>query len=284
MSLPPPTAESTVLVTGASAGIGAELARELARRGYPITLVARRRERLERLAADVEREHGVRAHVHACDLADPQARADLVAALQEGEREVAGLCNNAGLGTFGHFLDQDRRRERELIEINLLAVWELTGALLPAMVARGRGAVLNVGSSAGFQPFPGHATYAATKSFVNTFSEALHQELKGTGVTCTVLCPGPVKTEFFDSQPAAYEAAPKPLRISAAAVARQAVDAMVGGRRVVVPGVMAKSLVTQARFVPRSILLPIWDRVMRGVVRAEADDQAAEPRGTSPLS
>jgi short-subunit dehydrogenase len=280
MSLPPPSPETTVVVTGASAGIGTELARELARRGYALTLVARRRDRLEQLAAAVEREHGVRAEVRACDLADPQARADLAAALRDADRELIGLCNNAGLGTFGHFLDQDRQRERAMIEINLLAVWELTRALLPGMVARRRGAVLNVGSSAGFQPFPGHATYAATKSFVNTFSEALHQELKGTGVTCTVLCPGPVKTEFFDAQPSAYEAAPKPLRISAAAVARRAVDAMVAGRRVVVPGVMAKSLVTQARFAPRPILLPIWDRVMRGVVGA----QAAGPRGTRPLS
>jgi short-subunit dehydrogenase len=267
MSLPAPSSESTVLVTGASAGIGAELARELARRGYGLTLVARRRDRLDELAAELERDHGVRNEVHACDLADRQARADLATALEGAERQLIGVCNNAGLGTFGHFLGQDRQHEREMIEINLLAVWELTGALLPGMVARGKGALLNVGSSAGFQPFPGHATYAATKSFVNTFSEALHQELKGTGVTCTVLCPGPVKTEFFDGQPGAYEAAPKPLRISAEAVARQAVDAMVAGRRIVVPGVMAKSLVTQARFVPRPLLLPIWDRVMRGVVQ-----------------
>jgi short-subunit dehydrogenase len=265
MSLPPPSRTETVVVTGASAGIGTELARELARRGYGLTLVARRRERLAALAGELARDHAAEVDVQACDLADPDARAQLVTALRDGKREVAGICNNAGKGTFGHFLGQEREDERRMIEINLLALWELTAALLPDLVARGRGAVLNVGSSAGFQPFPGHATYAATKAFVNTFSEALHQELAGTGVSCTVLCPGPVHTEFFDAKPAAFEASPSALRIDASAVARQAVDAMIRGRRIVVPGVMAKTLVTQARFLPRPILLPLWDRVMRRV-------------------
>jgi short-subunit dehydrogenase len=267
MALPPTRPGATCLITGASSGIGAELARGLAARGHGVTLVARREDRLRELAAELTEVHGVLAEVIAADVSTNEGRADLAAAIGERRLDVEVLVNNAGFGSGGRFTDLDGEREAQMVRTNVEAVVALSAAYLPAMVERARGAVLNVGSSAGFQPFPGHATYAATKSFVNTFSEALHQELKGTGVTCTVLCPGPVKTEFFDAQPAAYEAAPKPLRISAAAVARQAVDAMLAGRRVVVPGVMAKSLVTQARFAPRPILLPIWDRVMRGVVR-----------------
>ena len=162
MALPPPTIDATVLVTGASAGIGAELARELARLGHNVVLCARRADRLQALAEELRLTHGVHADVEPCDLIDAGARDDLVARLEAGERTVAGVCNNAGFGTVANLVDAGIEREQRVVALNVDAVHHLTGAFLPRMVADGAGAILNVASTAAFQPLPGFATYAAS--------------------------------------------------------------------------------------------------------------------------
>ncbi|HWT22752.1 MAG TPA: SDR family oxidoreductase, partial [Solirubrobacteraceae bacterium] len=196
MALPPPTIDSTVVVTGASAGIGAELARELAERAYNLVLVARRAEPLDALAGELRLTHGVHVDVEPVDLADAPARVALVARLEAGEREVVGVCNDAGFGSIGRFADLPLEREQDIVRVNVEALHHLTGAFLPRMVEQGIGAILNVASTAAFQPLPGFATYAASKAFVQSFSEAVHAELAGTGVSVTCLSPGPTRTRF----------------------------------------------------------------------------------------
>ena len=191
MSLPPPNLDTVVVVTGASSGLGAELSRQLAALGHDLVVVARRQDRLEALAEELRRQHGVTVLVTPADLSKAAPRKRLVEALRASEKTVVGLCNNAGFGTFGRVLELDPRREAEMVALNVTAVHELTLAFVPAMVQRRAGAILNVASLAAFQPLPDMATYAATKAFVQSFSEALHAELAGTGVSCTTLCPGP---------------------------------------------------------------------------------------------
>ena len=259
MALPRnPAPSDTVVVTGASAGIGAELARELARRGYGTTLVARRAERLEELAAELRTEHGVEVDVRACDLVDDGERAALADALGDGPRRLIGLCNNAGLGSIGDVRELDADKEVGIVRLNVLALHELTVRLLPGLVAQGEGAILNVASITGFQPLPGTATYAATKAFVISFSEALHAELSGTGVSCTVVSPGLTRTEIWHESGAGelHEAGPSILWQDPEEVARAAVGAMVDGRRTVVPGVHNKVAAVAGRLVPRSVWLP----------------------------
>ena len=263
MSLPAASTTSTVLITGASSGIGADLARELAGRGHNVTLVARREPELRALAGELAAAHGVRADVHVSDLGDTDARADLVAALQAGVLEVVGVCNNAGYGTIGSFHELDLEREATMVRLNVEALHELTGAFLPRMVERGSGAVLNVASTAAFQPLPGFATYAATKAFVASFSEAVHSELADTGVSCTTLSPGPTRTEFGERAGIGGVAKrADAIFMSASDVARQAVEGMVAGRRTVVPGLSNKASALGGRFVPRSVLLPVARTVM----------------------
>ena len=238
MALPAPSYGSTVVITGASSGIGADMARQLAERGYNLTIVARRRERLEELADELREAHDVHVDVETCDLGSPQARGRLTKKLQEGEREVVGLCNNAGFGNLGNFLDNDLEAEGDVVKLNVEALHELTGAFLPRMVEQGAGAVLNVASTAAFQPLPGFATYAASKAFVHSFSEAVHSELSGTGVSVTSLCPGFTKTEFEQAAGAEDAAAKLPgfTWMESEDVARQAVEGMLAGKRTVVPG------------------------------------------------
>jgi short-subunit dehydrogenase len=264
MSLPPPDPDATVLITGASSGIGAELARLLAERGHNVTLVARRRPQLTELAEELTGRHGVSADVHAVDLGDAAERRKLLSAVRTAGRHVAGLCNNAGFGSFGWFSQLDQERERQEVRVNVVALHELTGEFLPAMIERGAGAILNVGSIAGAQPLPGNATYAATKAFVNSLSEALHAELHGSGVSCTLLTPGPVKTEFSERAGVADIEASSPgfAWETPQDVARAAVEGMEKGRRVVVPGLPAKLTSAGGRFAPRTLLLPAAKMVM----------------------
>ena len=259
MALPSPHPATTVVVTGASAGIGQALARELAARGHGLSLVARREGVLDALALDLEREHGVQVGVHPADLADDDDRAGLLEALRSDGRAVVGLCNNAGLGAFGPVLEHDADDEEQLVRVNVLALHDLTTALLPEMVDRGEGAVLNVGSILAFAPMPHNATYAATKAFVSSFSEALHTELQGTGVSCTVVSPGPTRTGIFAASgvPEVTDAGPGLLWQDPAHVAREAVDAMQAGRRTVVPGLTNKLAVLGYRLTPRTPFLPI---------------------------
>ncbi|MDT5091785.1 MAG: uncharacterized protein QOH60_1148 [Mycobacterium sp.] len=254
MSLPKPSADASVVITGASSGIGTELARGLTRRGYPVVLVARRRERLVELSDELREKHAVRVDVLPLDLGDEAQRAELAEYL--GGNPVGGLCNSAGFGTSGPFRTLPIEREREEVILNSLALMELTHAALPGMVNRGAGAVLNIASVAGFQPLPGMAVYSATKAFVQTFSEAVHEELHGTGVSCTVLCPGPVPTEWADIADADQWSIGI-AQVSPPAVAEAAIDGMLEGKRSVVPGIVPKIASIGGRFAPRSVLLPM---------------------------
>jgi uncharacterized protein len=262
MSLPSPAPNDTVLVTGASSGIGAELARLLAARGHHLVLVARRRERLDELATELRARHGVEVEVHECDLADDAARAGLIDALQGGPKRIAGLCNNAGYGTFGKFWELPREVEADMVRLNVLALVELTHAFLPAMVERGSGAILEVGSLAGYQPLPTNATYAATKAFVQSFSEAVSAELSGTGVSLTVLCPGPVATEFGEVAGVGDLEGSLPGFVSQSPgdVARAGIEGMVKGKRVVFPSLPHQVVAQAGRLAPRT-LLPLVARV-----------------------
>jgi uncharacterized protein len=259
MALPPPRIDATVLVTGASAGIGAELARELARRTYNVVLVARRADRLHELAEELRLSHGVHADVEACDLTDATSRAELVAKLETGERTVTGVCNNAGLGTVATLLEAGVEREQQVVRLNIEAVHHLTGAFLPRMVEDGVGAILNVASTAAFQPLPGFATYAASKAFVQSFSEAVHEELRGTGVSVTCLFPGFTHTEFVQNAGAGDKKRrlPELLWMDAPDVARVGVEAMLAGRRTAIPGLKNRATMLGGRFTPRTLLLPL---------------------------
>ena len=262
MALPEPSEASTALVTGASSGIGAAIAEELASRGQNLTLAARREELLSELATELHDRHGVRAGIVACDLADAGERDRLEAKLEELGLGVEVLVNNAGFGYAGDFVRGERARQVKMVRVNCEAVVDLTARFLPAMLARGRGAILNVASTGGFQPMPKSATYGATKAFVLSHSEAIHHELRGTGVTLTAVCPGPVRTEFADAAgiPGA-ERAPGFVWMSAAHVAKEAVDAMAAGKRTVVPGMLNYAGMMFGRYAPRWALLPFASRI-----------------------
>jgi uncharacterized protein len=257
MALPPPSPQSTCLVTGASSGIGVELARELARRGHGVTLAARREERLRELAAEL----GERAEVQPCDVADADARKALAETLVARGTEVSIVVNNAGFSTSGPFARSTRERELDMVRTNIEAVVDFCALFLPAMVERGRGAILNVASTASFQPLPMQAGYAATKAFVLSFTESLHAELKGSGVAVTALCPGPVKTEFAEVAELGDEALPEAFWARADDVAKAAITGLERGRRVVIPGVLNRAGAIGGQHVPRSLLLRAVTRV-----------------------
>jgi uncharacterized protein len=263
MALPPPDFHSTCLVTGASSGIGADVARSLARRGHGLTLVARRSDRLEELARELRAEHGVRVELLECDLADARGRERMLRQLTELAVNVEVLVNNAGFGSGGRFQELDAEREVEMVRVNVEPVVALCGRFVPDMVRRGRGGVLNVASMAAFQPLPGQATYAATKAFVLAFTDGLHADLAGTGVTATALCPGPVKTEFAASAGIAEEAegVPEMAWTESPDVAEQGVRGLERGKRVVVPGgLMHRATALGGQHVPRSVLLRVAGR------------------------
>lgn len=268
MSLPKPTADSAALITGASAGIGAEIARELARRGHGVVLVARRKQRLNELADELSSEYGVRAETIASDLSKPASRSRIPGRITELGLEVEILVNNAGFATGGPFAESDPGRELEQVQVLVEAVVALTSAFLPGMVERGRGAILNVASTAAMQPLPYAAGYSAAKAYVLTFSEAIHQEVSGQGVTVTALAPGPVETEFWevaDWQVAGGRSFEKafPAKVSVEDVARAGVSGLDSGNRVVVPGLPMRAAMLAARYVPHAVKLPVVERVMR---------------------
>ncbi|MFJ3922158.1 SDR family NAD(P)-dependent oxidoreductase [Streptomyces sp. NPDC090022] len=189
---------TTALITGASAGLGVEFARQWAERGADVVLVARRVDRLEELAADLERRHGVKARPIAADLAAPGAAAALHAELDTLGIPVHTLINNAGFGSHGPFAAQEPAQISEMIQLNVAAVADLTRQFLPALVADGRGALVNIASSAAYQPTPSMAVYGATKAFVLNFTEAVAYETRASSLRVLAVSPGPVRTEFFD--------------------------------------------------------------------------------------
>jgi uncharacterized protein len=262
MALPPPTPGSTCLVTGASSGIGADIARELAERGYGVTLVARREERLQDLAEELAGDHEVQAETAAADVADAASRERLVKEVESRGLTVEVLVNNAGYGSAGKFQELEAEREVGQVRTNVEAVVALCGEYVPRMVGRGRGAVLNTASTAAFQPLPRQATYAATKAFVLSFTEALHSDLHDTGVSATALCPGPVETEFGSVAGVedSFESLPSFVVASARETAAAGVKAMEQGKRSVVPGMLNVATSIGGRLTPRTVLMPLLRR------------------------
>ena len=263
MTIPSPSPSSTCVVTGASSGIGADIARELAGRGRGVTLVARREERLKALADELSTKHGVRAEVVSADLADPASRQAMIDTIAERGLVVDVLVNNAGFSTSGKVHQSDRAAELSMIRTNVEAVVDLCAAYVPGMVNRGAGAVLNVASTAAFQPLPGQAGYAASKAFVLRFTEAMHEELSGTGVTATALCPGPVRTEFVDVMTGGRGESMKTpdfVWMSSEDTARAGVEGMLRGRRIVVPGPLNQVGAWAGAHSPRRVLLPLMRR------------------------
>ena len=245
------------LITGASAGLGQEFARLFAGDGHNVVLVARRRDRLEQLAGALEQEHGVSTRAIAADLAERDAPTQIVSELSGAGIDIEYLVNNAGFGTNGAFVELDLPRELAEIQVNVTALVHLTRLLLPSMVSRGSGRILNIGSTAGFQPGPFMAVYYATKAFVNHFTEALSYELKGTGVSATVSCPGATATEF--AQVAGNDGS-RLFRMGAATageVAAEAYRAMHAQKPVVVHGLKNKLGVQSLRVSPRSVVRSI---------------------------
>ncbi len=242
----------TALITGASSGLGADFARLFAADKHDLVLVARRKERLDALAAELAQRHGVEAQVIAADLMDPKAPEAVVAEVERLGLQVDYLVNNAGFGTNGPFHTLEAAREAGEVQVNVGAVVALTRAFLPGMVKRRSGRVLNLGSTAGFQPGPYMATYYASKAFVVSFSEALWYELRGTGVTVTVSCPGAVATEF-----SGVSGNDKSLLFAlgaagSAGVAAEAYRAMHAGRAMIVHGLKNKLVAWIAQMGPRA--------------------------------
>lgn len=247
-------ARPVALVTGASSGIGLELARLHARRGGDLILVARRLDRLESLAADVERAHGATSTCIQLDLSESDAPARLHADIRRRAIRVDYLVNNAGFGAIGRFDELDWASQAAMIQVNVTSLAALTHLFLGDMLARASGRILNVASVAGFVPGPFQAMYYATKAFVVSFSEALDAELRATGVTVTALCPGMTDTEFFEAAGMEGSRATAFARQSAADVARIGYDGMLRGKRVVVPGLSNKLLVHGAlKLLPRRL-------------------------------
>jgi short-subunit dehydrogenase len=257
MALPKPSAENCAVVTGASSGIGEALAIELASRGYNLILVARRTDLMEALAEELSAKYGVTAEVRGVDLSnrdDRKALRDEVAT-----RDVAILCNNAGIATFGPVSGLDPEYERAEVELNAVAVHDLTLAALPGMLERGGGGILITGSAAGNMPVPNNATYAATKAFVNSFSESLRGELKGSGVHVTLLAPGPIRTTTPSPDEATIvdKVVPDFLWTPSSQAARISIDALAANKMRVVPGIISKAMSTVGQYSPRAVIAPI---------------------------
>ena len=248
------------LITGASAGIGFEFGLRLAERGYDLILVARRRDRLDDLALRVRVAHAaLRAEVIVADLADSAAPAQIAAEVTRLGMNVDLLVNNAGFGTHGHFEALSPEREQGEIAVNVAALVALTHAFLPAMVERGSGGVINIASTAAFQPVPYMAVYAATKAFVRSFSEAQHAEVYARGVRVLALCPGPTATEFFDTAVAPPRGPIRTVRDVVASGLR-AYDARVP---VAIDGLNNQLLIAFSNLLPRRWTTKIAGRIMR---------------------
>ncbi|MGA9673799.1 MAG: SDR family oxidoreductase [Mycobacterium sp.] len=270
MALPTPSPSSTAVITGASSGIGTDIARELADRGHGVTLVARREDRLRELADELA-GRGSNVEIIVCDVADSAARAGLFDEVDRRGLTADILVNNAGIGTIGSVTKTPVEDEIAQVRVNVEAVIDLTTRAVQQMVPRGRGAILNVGSTAGYQPFPGQVGYAATKAFVKNYTEGLRGELAGTGVTVALLCPGPVRTEFvknagMDEREFA-NAFPKFLWKPSRQVARAGVDALDHDSGTVIPGLPSQITTRLFQFMPRRLLLPLLKNQHPGLRR-----------------
>jgi short-subunit dehydrogenase len=262
------------LITGASAGIGTEFARQLAGRARALILVARREERLVELRDELQQQYPkINVRIQKVDLADPGQLKELIAWLDREKVDVDLLVNNAGLGDLGPFAMSDPIRNEQMMLVNVVALTLLTRHLLPQMIGKRRGGILNVSSSAGFLPIPGDAVYGATKAYVTSFSEALRAELRGTGVSVCALCPGPVRTEFQEvaSRPGrSVKPGPGPefLQVAVQQVVRDALTGLEADRPVVIPGSAMKVAMLLARLMPMPVLRFIA-RLLPSRTRAE---------------
>lgn len=262
MSVPIPSDHGTCLITGASSGIGAEFARQLAERGYNVTLAARRVDRLEELAKEIEEQHGVRAYALACDVTDPAQREGLIEAIHARGDHIDVLINNAGLGTEGAFASLPHEDNQRQLDLNISALTAMVNLVLPELIERNHGAILNVSSTASFQPMPRQAVYAATKAYVTSFSQALAQELRESGVSVTVLCPGPTRTEFFgEKQQELEDDSPDWAWQSAEDCARDGINGMFKGKRVVVPKLVNRAGALSAKLTPTRLTVEVLDRL-----------------------
>jgi short-subunit dehydrogenase len=250
---------SEVLITGASSGIGADLARLFARDGHGLVLVGRSRERLEGLARELREAHGAEVRVLPADLAIPGAARELRERVAGEGVEVDVLVNDAGFGMRGRFAELDPARQLEMIQVNLVALTELTRLFVPDMVGRGRGRILNVASTAAFQPGPLMAVYCATKAYVLSFSEALSEELRGSGVTVTCVAPGATQTAFGEIAGVSRTRLFRSGTMTSRAVAERAYSALNRGTALTVPGLRNRLLSASVRLVP----IPAAARVAR---------------------
>ena len=267
MALPPPGNDRAAIVTGASSGIGTEFARILSRLGYQVVLVARSADRLEELAGRL----GPRAHALPADLSDRTARAGLPDRIAALGLVPDILINNAGLSTLGLVAKSVPEQELNLVEVDVAAVVDLCSRLLPGMVDRHRGAVLNVASMAAFGPLPGQAAYGGAKAFVLSYTHSLRGELSGTGVSATALCPGPVDTGFGEvagfTKEETESALPQVMWVPAEQVAQAGIDGLAAGKAVVVPGRFNRVAAAIFRVAPPELLLPVLTRTHPGFKR-----------------
>ena len=260
MSFPQPTSSSYALITGASQGIGEAIARDLAKDGYNLILVARREEVLQSLADELVNAHHINIEIFAGDLAKER---DLDALIRHiNDREVSVCVNSAGIASFGPFMRQDWGYETSQFNLNATAVFRITKAVLDQMVPRGEGALCNVGSAAGNMPIPNNATYVFTKAGVNAFTEALHYELKGSGVHVTLLAPGPVRDAVVpeDEQSIVDKLVPDVLWTTYESCAETTLKAMRRNQRRVVPGPIGKTMDVVSNYAPRGVLPPIMGK------------------------
>ncbi len=264
-SMDDPPVRTTALITGASSGIGYELARVFAQNGHDLVLVARNRQRLSQLADELRDELGITAEVIAKDLSVATSAQEIFDELQQESIRIDILVNNAGVDVYGNFYETDMTTELQMIQLNLVALTQLTKLLLDDMRKHGYGRILNLGSTGSFVPTPFNAVYSATKAYVLSFSEAVAEELEGSGVMVTVLCPGATRTEF---QQRANMEDVRLLRFGAMepkTVAEIGYSALMAGKGIVVPGLFNKAQVLATRLLPRKVMVRIAKMMLKGI-------------------
>jgi short-subunit dehydrogenase len=255
--------DKTALITGASSGIGYELSKLFAADGTNLVLVARNEQRLNEIASDLAQTYGVRVTVLAKDLSDPASPGEIAAALQAQSIGVDVLVNNAGFGTYGPFAEIDWAEELRMLHVNVVSLTHLTKLFLPGMIERRSGRILNVGSTGSFAPGPLMATYCATKAYVLSLSEAISEEVRGTGVTVTALCPGVTRTGFQARAKVEHIQLTGGSMMSAREVAEMGYKALLRGQAVVVPGFLNRLMAFAVRLTPRSLTRRVSHGMMR---------------------
>ncbi len=251
------------LITGASAGLGSQFAVALAKQGHDVILVARRAARLEELAQLLRDRYGIAAHIFVSDLTEAGAVARLISDIETEGLVITHLINNTGFGLRGAFADMDGPSQARMIDLNCRVPTELTHAVLPAMIAAGRGGILNIASTAAFQPGPWMAVYYATKSFLLSFSEAVHDEVKNKGIKVSALCPGPTRTEFFDVADMRDSALSRFMSGTADIVVRDGLKALANNRAVKVSGILNAAIAGSIRLTPRPLARKLAGELQR---------------------